>query len=189
MSVGRAFEELHANGIAEIEAMGRSKQLVFSADHAELFERARPLLQSPVESSHCFQAPPLSKGSYGTNLPKAFPLGGEMALSEHSMLNPPQNLHFAVGPANWKTLRTGEFGPAVEHEEEANFRVDVWRYEPDIVKGENKADSLSLYMQFQDHADERIAGAAADLMARLPWSRGQMDLAGTSRAMKIATLL
>ena len=172
MSVGRAFEDLHANGIAEIEIVGRSKQLAFPADHAELLERARPLLRSPVKSSHCFRAPPLPKGSCGITLPQTFPLGGEMALSEHSMLNPPKVPHFAAGPSNWKTLKSGEFGPEVEYEEEANFRVDVWRYDPDIVTGENKADPLSLYMQFQEHPDERVAGAVTDLMERLPWSQG-----------------
>lgn len=142
MSVGRAFEDLHANCIAEIEVVGHSKQLAFPADYAELFERARPLLRSPVKSSHCFRAPPLPKGSCGTTLPQTFPLGGEMALSEHSLLNPPQNPHFAAGPSNWKALRAGEFGPEVKYEDEANFSVDVWRYDPDIVTGENKADSF-----------------------------------------------
>ena len=172
MSVGRAFDVLHANGIAEIEATGRSKQLVFSADRAELFEKARPLLRSPVKSSHYFRAHPLPKGFFGATLPQSLPIGGEMALSEHSMLNAPKNPHFAVGPSNWKTLRAGEFGPEVEYKEEANFSVDVWRYDPDIVTGENKADPLSLYMQFHDHPDERVAGAVNELMERLPWSQG-----------------
>ena len=87
------------------------------------------------------------------------------------MINPPRIPCFAVGPKDWKILQTGQFGPEVEFAEDANFSVDVWRYDPDIVTGENQADPLSLYMQFQGHSDERVAGAAAQLLEGLPWFR------------------
>ncbi len=171
MSIGRAFEDLSAHGLARIQSKGRSKHLVFGRDHAALFELARPLLRSPVKSSHLFRAPPLSSESQGTTLPQGFPYGGEMALAEQSMLNPPGKPHFAVGPKDWKTLQTGQYGSEVDYPDDANFSVDVWRYDPDIVTGENKADPLSLYMQFQDHADERVGAAATHLMEKLPWFR------------------
>ena len=171
MTIGRAFEELSANGLAKVKHHGRSKLLRFNKGHEEIFETARPMLRSPVKSTHFFQAKSMPKGFFGTTLPVQFPYGGEMALSEQSMLNPPRNPHFAVGPKNWKTLQAGEYGIEVNHQEEANYSVDVWRYDPDIVTGENKADPLSLYMQFQNHADERVAGAAIDLMEKLQWFR------------------
>lgn len=171
MSIGRAFEELVTHGLAHVQSEGRNKHIVFSEDNGRLFELARPLLRSPVKSSHFFRAPPVPKGFHGTTLPQSFPFGGEMALSEQSMLNPPDHPHFAVGPKDWKTLQTGEFGPEVDYRSESNFSVDVWRYDPDIVVGEKKADPLSLYMQFQNHTDERVAGAATYLMEALPWFR------------------
>lgn len=129
------------------------------------------MLRSPVKSSHLFGAPAQSNAISGATLPQAFPLGGEMALSAQSMLNPPSTPRFAVGPKDWKILQTGAFGSAVDYVEDANFSVDVWRYDPDIVTGENKAYPLSLYMQFQNHADERVADALTHLMETVPWFR------------------
>jgi hypothetical protein len=168
-TIGRAFEERSINQLATVETVGRSKRLVFSAGREEIFMRARTLMRSPVKSTHFFRARDMPKGFYGTTLPQAFPYGGEMALSEQSMLNPPRNPHFAVGPKNWKTLQAGEFGVEVDHADEGNYSVDVWRYDPDIVTGEQKADPLSLYMQFQNHADERVVGAAVQLMESFRW--------------------
>jgi len=169
MTIGRAFEELSTNQLATVETVGRSKRLVFSVGREEIFRRARTLMRSPVKSTHFFRAPDMPKGFFGTTLPQAFPYGGEMALSEQSMLNPPRNPHFAAGPKNWKTLQAGEFGVEVDHADEGNYSVDVWRYDPDIVTGEQKADPLSLYMQFQNHADERVVGAAVQLMENFRW--------------------
>ncbi len=169
MTIGRAFEELNANKLGKVEAIGRSKKLVFPNDRQEIFALARPMMRTPVKSTHFFRAPGLPKGFYGTTLPQTFPYGGEMALSEQSMLNPPRNPHFAVGPRDWKKLQAEEFGVEVDHSDEGNYSVDVWRYDPDIVTGERKADPLSLYMQFQDHADERVVGAAVHLMEKFEW--------------------
>ena len=47
----------------------------------------------------------------------------------------------------------------------------MWRYDPDIVTGEAQADPLSLYVQFHDDPDERVAGAASQLMEQFSWFR------------------
>lgn len=170
MSAGRAFEELTSHGLARIEPRGRSKYLIFETPNDDIFERARHLLRSPVISTHFFYSLPPPKGFYGSWMP-GLPLGGEAALAERSMLNPPKNEHFAAGPTEWKVLQADTHNKEVEHAEEANFGVDVWRYDPDIVTGEPKADPLSLYMQFHNHADERVAGAATQLMEEFTWFR------------------
>lgn len=172
MSVGRAFDELSANGLASVITDGRRKLLEFELPREEIYDRARNLLRSPVKSSHLFCAPALPPGFFGTAFPQTFPKGGESALAKHTMINPPRIPCFAVGPKEWKIFQTGEFGPEVKFAEEANLCIDVWRYDPDIVTGENHADPLSLYMQFQDHSNERVAGAAAQLLEGLPWFRG-----------------
>lgn len=171
MSVGRAFDELSANGLASVTIQGRRKLLDFQQPREEIFERAQTLLRSPVKSSHLFRAPPMPSGFYGTTLPQNLADGGEAALAKRTMINPPRLPCFAVGPKDRKILQAGEYGSEVEFAEDANFSIDVWWYDPDIVTGENQADPLSLYMQFQDHSDERVAGAAAQLLEGLSWFR------------------
>lgn len=171
MSVGRAFEELTANGLATVISVGRSKVLELKLPAEQTFKLAQPLLRSPVKSSHLFRAPALPTGFYGTTFPQTFAEGGEMALAKHTMINPPRLPCFAVGPKDWKILQTGEYGPEVEYEEDANFSVDAWWYDPDIVTDEREADRLSLYMQFQNSFDERVASAASQLLESVSWFR------------------
>jgi hypothetical protein len=56
MTIGRAFEELSANGLAKVIPDGRSKLLKFNESPEEIFQTAHPMLRSPVKSTHFFQA-------------------------------------------------------------------------------------------------------------------------------------
>jgi hypothetical protein len=169
MSIGRAFEELEARGLSHVETRGRSKHIRFSEAPRELFEAAAPRLRSPVKAEHWFRAPSLPKGLYGNPLPDYLPAGGESALSERSSMSRPRILRFAAGPKDWKRIQSGEFGKEVGQDEEPNFAIDVWWYDPDIVSSAHKVDTLSLYLQFRDNPDERLEAAAEQLLEEFAW--------------------
>ncbi len=169
MSIGRAFEELSASGLAHIEARGRSKHIRFTDTPRELFETAAPRLRSPVKAEHWFRAPSLPQGFYGSPLPQYLPIGGEGALAERSAMSRPRLVRFAAGPKDWKRLQSGEFGREINQNEEPDFGVDVWWYDPDIVSGAHEIDALSLYLQFRNHPDERLEAAAEQLMEEFAW--------------------
>ena len=169
MSIGRAFEELEASVLSRVETRGRSKHIQFSDAPRELFEAAAPRLRSPVKAEHWFRASYLPMGFHGSPLPQYLPAGGESALSERSTMSKPRILCFAAGPKDWKRIQSGEFGEEVEQDEEPNFAIDVWWYDPDIVSGAREVDALSLYMQFRDNADERLAAAAEQLLEEFAW--------------------
>lgn len=169
MTVGRAFEELASHRLAKIEPRGRSKYLVFEADLAEIFARVRNLLRSPVIASHYFTSRPPPKGFAGSHIPEHLPLGGLTALSERSMITSSGIRHFAVGPADWKVLQADTNLSEVALAEDAQFALDVWRYDPVAVTGEHMTDPLSLYQQFRDDRDERVVAAARHLLEAYPW--------------------
>lgn len=169
MSIGRAFEELEASGLSLVETRGRSKHIQFPEAPRELFEAAAPRLRSPVKAEHWFRAPSLPKGFHGSPLPEHLPAGGESALSERSAMSRPRIVRFAAGPRDWKRLQSGEFGKDVDPDEEPNFAIDVWWYDPDIVSGACKVDALSLYLQFRDNPDERLEAAAEQLLEEFAW--------------------
>lgn len=169
MSIGRAFEELEASELAHVETRGRSKHIQFSEAPRELFEAAASRLRSPVKAEHWFRAPSLPKGFYGSPLPEYLPTGGESALSERSTMSRPRIMRFAAGPKDWKRIQSGEFGKEVEQDEEPNFAIDVWWYDPDIVSGAREVDVLSLYLQFRDSPDERLEAAAEQLLEEFAW--------------------
>ena len=51
MSVGRAFDDLVALGLAKTEKHGKERHVYFNVDRRELMDAARPLLRSPVRST------------------------------------------------------------------------------------------------------------------------------------------
>ena len=81
----------------------------------------------------------------------------------------PGILRFAAGPKDWKRIQSGEFGKEVEKDEEPNFAIDVWWYDPDIVSGAREVDVLSLYLQFRDNPDERLEAAAEHMFEEFAW--------------------
>ena len=153
MSIGRAFDDLVASGLATTEKRGKERQIRFNAGRRELMETARPLLRSPVRSiKHIRDNRPVPN----------LKLAGESALARLTDLAPPQTETFAVAARNWKKIaQTLEF---VEGDEfEKSFTVETWSYDPDGLSGSSLVDPLSLYAQFHDHRDERVSIAAQTL--------------------------
>ena len=169
MSVGRAFEELAASGLACVKVQGRRKHIQFSQAPRDLFEKALPKLTSPVKAKHWFRRPFLPKGFHGSGLPEHLPKGGESALSERSFLSAPSICHFAAGPQDRKSFQVGEFGIKVDQDEDPDFAVDAWRYDPGIVSGGRNVDALSLHLQFRNHPDERVESAAEQILESFNW--------------------
>jgi len=169
MSVGRAFEELQAGGLCRIEEEGREKRIKFDQAPRDLFQMSLPRLRSPVKAEHWYRAPSLPKGFFGSTMPDHLPAGGESALSERTSMAKPRVVSFATGPKDWKRLQSGEFGTTVDQHEDPDYAVDVWWYDPDIASDRKVADPLSLYLQFRDHSNERLQGAAEQLLEEFSW--------------------
>ena len=153
MSIGRAFDDLVASGLATTERRGKERRIHFNMDSRELMETARPLLRSPVRSiKHIRDNCPVPN----------LKLAGESALAGLTDLAPPQTETFAVATRNWKKIaETSEF---IEGDEfEKSFTVETWSYDPDGLSDSSLVDPLSLYAQFHDHRDERVSIAAQTL--------------------------
>ena len=154
MSIGRAFDDLFASGLATTERRGKERQIHFSMGRRELMETARPLLQNPVRSI---------KHICDNRSAPSLKLAGESALARLTDLVPPQTETFAVAAKNWKAIaETLEFVEGNEFEK--NFTVETWSYDPAGLSDSSVVDPLSLYAQFHDHRDERVSMAAQTLV-------------------------
>lgn len=159
MSVGRAFDDLVAAGLAVSEKQGRERHLLFEEGRFELLERARPLLRSPVRSRK------LVRGRL--DRPHLL-FAGETALAEMTDLAPPKLATFALAATEWRSfaarqeLRESDF-------DEPDFVVETWSYDPQGLSDGQTVDPLSLYAQFHNHEDARVRMAAEKLRERSVW--------------------
>jgi DNA-binding MarR family transcriptional regulator len=159
MSIGRAFDELVALGLAEDERHGRERRIRFKLRGRQLLDAARDHLRSPVRAVKYVKG-----GRYGPPLK----LAGESALAAHTDLSRPQMDTYAVATSAWKEV-------ALHHrfletdKYDAECIVETWGYDPAGLSAKPTVDPLSLYAQFKDDPDERIAGAAEQLLEEFAW--------------------
>ncbi|CAH2409469.1 hypothetical protein [Mesorhizobium escarrei] len=159
MSIGRAFDDLVASGLARTEKHGKERHIRFKAEGRHLLQAARDLLRSPVRSVKFVQG-----DHFRTMLKQA----GETALAELTDLSRPSVGIFAVAASDWKAIAQAS-GFVETSRDQADFVIETWSYDPAALSDTNTVDPLSLYAQFRDHRDERVSMAAEQLLENIPW--------------------
>jgi hypothetical protein len=159
MSIGRAFDELLAVGLAALERRGKEINLEFIASGRQLFEAARNFLHSPVRTVKYIR---------NSEAVSDLKLAGESALAEMTDLSRPQMDTYAIASAHWKHF-VQTCGVVVVAKAEADYAVETWSYDPAGLSDGRLVDPLSLYTRFKNHSDERIAIAAEKLLENISW--------------------
>ena len=161
MSVWRAYEELRLLDLINITKHGRTNKIEFIAEPSHLIDTARSYLRNPVRSQKNIGA--------GLILPH-IRQAGESALSTLTDLSPPPVSVCAVHYKEWSSVIAASDLTVVEHVEEATSVIELWHYDPMILAHSGVVvDRLSLYAQFWNHPDERVAKAAEDLLEQISW--------------------
>lgn len=159
MSIGRALDELTERGLASAIRFGRERHIRFEKPRRELFEQAKNALRSPV------------KRVVGINRDAdvlGFKLAGEAALSRLSALSHPHRRSYACTGDQWKELQARDQVKQVP-EVDAETILEIWSYDPTPLASEWVVDPLSLYAQFWNDRDERVAMAADNILETVHW--------------------
>jgi hypothetical protein len=161
MSMTRAFDELAGTHLAETPRIGRERVLRFQAVGRALWDQAAPRLQSPVRKVRTVVIP----------WPDRFPgkIAGESALSSYTELAAPRIQRLAVASADWNRLVRDHDLRDTERLDPQGDEVETWAYDPAALTSDIVVDPLSLHLTLRGHTDERVAGAAEDLLERMPW--------------------
>jgi DNA-binding MarR family transcriptional regulator len=160
MTMTRALDELEAAGIGEIAVSGKNRLLSFSESKTTIWEKALPVLRSPV------------KKRVWTGCPRnnwRCVRSGLSALAEYSLLAEPKQPVFAISQNNWKALRQRGEANELPYAEQNSCHMEVWGYDPCTIDGNGIADRLSLYLSLKDDLDERILAALDDMMKGMAW--------------------
>ncbi len=150
MTISRAIRQLEQTTFFSTEKEGVQKVLVGNYSGQELFEKMKPYLVSPVRKV-------LYIDKYD-DLPKKY-LSGMSALSQKSMLNPPEIMCYAINGKKGKLS-----GTEVLIDGAAQIKVELWKYDPGILATNGVVDPLSLVMSLHDELEERTQEAVEILL-------------------------
>lgn len=159
MTVSRAVRELTAAGLAKAHKAGRSHYLSMAYSPREIWERAMPLLRTPVQRTVW------TSSQTRPELPLR--VAGLSALARLSMLTEPRLPTFAVSRAAWQALKAN----IVELPEPMPGACEwqLWNYTPALQPDSDTVDPLSLMLSLRDSNDERVQSALDGLKEQLPW--------------------
>lgn len=160
MTMTRAFDELETAGIGEHSVRGKERHLHFAESGKPLWEKTLPYLNTPVRKRFYVTS---------TMQPRSGCMAGQTALARYTQLSEPNVAVFAFSPHEWKKqMQQGEVLEIAVPEPGA-FEIELWKYSPDHFAKDGMVDRLSLYLSFNDSADERVQSALDMLMEEMEW--------------------
>lgn len=162
MTLSRAVKELTSAGLATAYALGRTRWLRLDLPPEQVWERAKPLLRTPVIRTVWVAASGVDVAHQPSRI------AGLSALAHHSMLAEPKWPVLAMTTAQWKAATDAGVQELPEPEAGAQ-EWQVWSYSPALLPDAIAVDPLSLALSLQDNADDRIQLALDELKGQLPW--------------------
>lgn len=160
MTMTRAFDELEAANLAEINIRGRERCLKFVGDRREFWEKAQLILRSPVNKRLFIRH---IEGVDG------FVRAGLTALEHYTMLASPAYPTYALSREEWKALQKRRNIVEVPAQDPDAVEIEVWWYPPKLFTVDGFVDRLSLLLSLKADRDERTETALEEMMEKFEW--------------------
>lgn len=150
-TINVALRWLENNGI--IELIGKKQKSVkFVADGKELWDKALPMMTSPIECT-----------IYADTKPLESLLANETAMGHYTMLAEPNNPIVAISKATAKKYSS------LFNKQYGDVKIEVWKYAPSLLSENEYVDRLSLYLCLKDSNDERVQIECDTLIEEMKW--------------------
>jgi len=161
MTLGRAFDELEATGLAEVALQGRERVLRFKANKKHLWTNAQEFMRTPViKRTHLHHFLPPTQGF----------AAGLTALAQYTMIAPPVVPVYAISAADFKAMKQrNDSAQSIDPMDSERLEVEIWSYPPRLFADADVVDRLSLYLSLRDNKDERIESAMAEMIEAIQW--------------------
>lgn len=150
-SMNRALRWLKLKELVNFDGI-KEKALVVPEKRKYLWEKALPLMVSPVE-----------RMLYTDEDLVMQPMAGESGLEYYTMIATPERLCRAV------SKRWAQEKNALLNKYDGETMVEIWRYDPSLLAINGVVDPLSLYLCMRTSDDERIRIELKNLMGSIEW--------------------
>lgn len=158
LTISRAVENLLRFGICKTEGT-KEKTVVFELNKKELWEKALPLMRTPVRK----------KVFINDILPNDLVFKTNMnALTYYTNLNDDGHTYYAISHTDFLKLKK-EKKIKTTSSYDGDYIVELWRYNPGTLTDNNYVDPLSLYIAFKDSKDERIEMGLEYIINEMSW--------------------
>ena len=154
MTISRAANQLVQIRLVSKISDGVQKVLSSELTPEELFRKAAPYLINPVR-----KVVYINRSELGSAM---FP-AGLSALADRRMLSPPV-------PETWGTSESsGRFAGAGARliDTDTQCALELWKYDPRLISGNDQMDALSLAASLDDEKDERVEQALQDILKKV----------------------
>lgn len=161
MAMGQALNQLEDAKLVNVHKEGRERLFELAGEPADLWQRAQPLLASPI-----------SRRRYLVGVAPSERIGlaaGLSALTTYSALAEPTVPVVALDRVTTKSLLDARGVQELPTADEADLEVEVWSYKPGTLSEEPAVDRLSLYLSLRDDTDERVHSALDEMMRGVTW--------------------
>jgi hypothetical protein len=147
MAISQAQDQLQESELCEVVKSGRALSIHFKWHGLQLWQHALPLLSTPVRQTHWIR--------WGHARPQAV-VAGLTAMAKYTMLADDSIPTFAMKNSNVTSAleKGGIIGCAGR--EDAEARMEGWKYDPCIVAKDDAVDPCSLYLTLRHFGDERV---------------------------------
>lgn len=150
-TINQALKWLAHSNFVELRG-GKQKQVQFKLAGRELWDKALPMMTTPVE-----------RVVYTDMKLKGMKLAGETAMGHYTMLAEPMTSVVAINKQLAKEKKD------VLSREYGETKVEVWKYNPALLAKEECVDRLSLYLTLKDSDDERVQMECDTLLNDMKW--------------------
>ena len=158
-SITRASNQLDSMGLIVQKMYGKECHMYANGQGLQLFEKAKSYLINPIQRSIMVK---LQK-QY-----EQYPLSSESALAEQAMLNIPKIPARAVYKAEIVAEEIQDIDVRWNTDGDV-MQLELWKYVPDLYAKNGIVDPVSLYMCFENNADDRIEGAIEEYLEGYKW--------------------
>ena len=162
MTVTRIFNELNDKGIFTAFNSGRKRLLRYSEDRKTTWEKGKKYLFNPVIATKFIKLDP-------QRLTDEFLESGITALSHFSMLSDDDKKTISCSKDSFERLLHENRITIVDFEEDAERKLEIWRYDPKKLASGAIIDKFSLYAILKDDPDERVQQALSRMFEEIKW--------------------
>lgn len=150
MTVTKVKDEWETNGLCQTSRVGRSVVVEFPTPGRKLWHMAEQLLSSPVKKSEWVRWKDWEKlGPPGL-------AAGYTALAMTTMTEDDPLPTWALPHHAYRQMLSNGIFHTVNGPEDANLRVEAWKYDPRFLSDGSCVDPLSLVLSLRGDSDDRV---------------------------------